>query len=106
MGKETSLRELIAQAAQNGKPPGIIIGKVASVDPLEIQVPTDAKLLLTDSNLRVPKHLTNYDVRIRLTGGEDVLYPAIIYNGLEKGDEVYLLQYEGGQLYFVLDKVG
>lgn len=109
MPAETSLRELIAKAA-GGRASGVIVGKVTKTNPLEIQVLNDAKLVLTESNVYVPKHLTDYSVSIHLSGSIDGhsigTRSCTVYNGLDKGDEVYLLQYEGGQLYFVLDKVG
>ena len=109
MPKETSLRELIQQLG-GGREATVIIGKVTKADPLEIQALNDAKLVLTDSNVYVPKHLTDYSVSIYLSGSIDGhsigTRSGKIYNGLKNGDEVYLLQYEAGQLYFVLDKVG
>ena len=57
MPAETSLRELIAKAA-GVRSSGVIVGQVTKADPLEIQVLNDAKLVLTESNVYVPKHLT------------------------------------------------
>lgn len=109
MPKETSLRELIAKCG-GGHEANVIVGKVTKASPLEIQSLNDAKLVLTESNVYVPKHLTDYSVSIHLSGSIDGhsigTRSGTIYNALKKGDEVYLLQYQGGQLYFVLDKVG
>lgn len=109
MPKETSLRELIAKCG-GGHEASVIVGKVTKASPLEIQSLNDAKLVLTESNVYVPKHLTDYSVSIHLSGSIDGhsigTRSGTIYNALKKGDEVYLLQYQGGQLYFVLDKVG
>ena len=108
MAKETSLRELLALAVPSEKSE-IVIGKVNKVSPLEIQVVNDAKLVVTDSNTFVPKHLTNYSVSIHISGSIDGhsigTRSCTVNNALKKGDEVYMLAYNNGAMYFVLDKV-
>lgn len=108
MPKQTSLRELLALAVPM-KNIEIVIGKVTKTSPLEIQVSNDAKLIVTESNVFVPRHLTDYSVDIYLSGTIDGhaigKRSGKIYNALQKGDDVYMLAYENGALYFVLDKV-
>ena len=102
MPKETSLREVLKRA-MDVRPAQVITGTVTSASPLEIQAESDAKLLLDEDDLFVPQALTDHTVKIRFDG---TTAEAKIYNGLKKGDEVYLLEYDRGALYFVLDKVG
>ncbi len=109
MGKETSLRELLRDAV-GVQTATIVTGKVTKTSPLEISVDNDAKLILDESNTFVPQHLTDYSVSIYLSGtidGHSIgTRSGKIYNALKKGDEVYLLAYEEGALYYVLDRVG
>jgi len=109
VGKETSLRELLALAVPSDNAE-IVLGTVTSTSPLEIQVANDPKLKVTDSNVFVPKHLTNYSVSIHLSGSIDGhsigTRSGTIYNALKRGDQVYMLAYNHGGLYFVLDKAG
>lgn len=102
MVKETSLRELMREAV-GIRTCSVVVGTVTSVNPIEIKVANDAKLILTDSNVYVPKHLTNYTVSIKISGEN---HECQVKNALKNGDEVYLLSYEEGSQYFVLDKVG
>lgn len=108
MPQETSLRELLAKAVP-GEKAEIVIGTVTKTSPLEIQVSNDAKLVVTDSNAFVPRHLTDYSVSIYLSGSIDGhsigTRSGKIYNGLKRGDQVYMLAYQNGALYFVLDRV-
>ena len=47
----------------------VIQGIVKSVSPLQIQAVNDEKLLLNETILIVPKHLTNYTASIDISGG-------------------------------------
>ena len=109
MPKETSLRELM-RTAVGIRTATIVTGKVTKTSPLTIGVDNDANLVLTeDDNLYVPKHLTDYSVSIYLSDSIDGhsigTRSGKIYNALKNGDKVYLLAYEEGSLYFVLDRV-
>jgi len=103
MPKETSLRELM-RAAVGICTSGVIVGKVSKADPIEILVENDAKLILSGDNLYVPKHLTDYTVTVTLPVLGTV--SCRVHNALKTGEQVYLLSYEEGSQYFVLDKVG
>lgn len=109
MAKETSLRELM-RAAVGIRTASIITGKVTDTDPIEISVDNDPKLVLDEDNVFIPKHLTDYTVSIHISGTIDGhtigTRTCKVKNGLEEGDKVYLLSYDEGALYFVLDRVG
>ena len=109
MGKETSLRELM-RTAVGIRTASVITGKVTDTDPIEISVDNDPNLVLDEDNVFIPKHLTDYSVSIHISGSIDGhsigTRTCTVKNGLEEGDRVYLLSYDEGALYFVLDKVG
>lgn len=108
MAQETSLRELLAKAVPSNSTE-VVVGKVIKTSPLEIQVTNDSKLVVTESNVYVPDHLTNYSVSIHISGSIDGhsigTRSCTVNNALKRGDEVYMLAYNNGALYFVLDKV-
>lgn len=109
MSQSTSIRELL-QKSLDMRPSNMVQGVVKSLSPLEIQVLNDAELLVTESNVFVPRHLTNYEVDIQLAGSIAGEYigrrKATVYNGLKKDDMVYMFAYNRGALYYILDKVG
>ena len=75
-------------------------GTVVSTSPLKVQVTN--LFTLTSSLLVVPKHLTNYEVSIKIDDEDKTL---VIQNALKKGDKVALLRKQGGQSYFILDRI-
>ncbi len=102
---------------------GIMRGKVIQTFPLLIEAEGDSKLVLSDTSLIIPKHLTNYTVNVDIDGGtihgataeneshaHDLASFGIlgatmaIKNALDVGDEVYLLSLNGGKRYYILDK--
>lgn len=111
------------EAVANSQPCDIRLGTVTSVSPLKIRV--TAQLILPESLITVPEHLTNYTVNVSLNwdtssvgGGEEEASFAshshdvsgtktmTIRNALKVGDRVALLRKQGGQSYYVLDRVG
>lgn len=50
-------------------PGGVIQGTVTSVSPLNIKVEGDDKLVLTETTLIVPRHLTTHTVTVDISGG-------------------------------------
>lgn len=79
MSEATSIKQLIQQLMPTQI--GVIIGKVISVNPLNVQAVNDSKLILHKGNLIVPGRLT-----------------------LKAGEYVYMLSYAGGKKYYALDK--
>lgn len=116
------LLEIIKQAGvgavEAGYPVAILLGKVVSAEPLEIQL--DQRDTLPASFLLVPERLTPYSIDVRhthayedrngsgTTGGvteESLPEPLVIRRGLEAGDSVLLLRMQGGQQFVVLDRL-
>ena len=85
-------------------PGGVMKGIVKSVSPISIQVDGDDKLLLNDTTLILPKHLTNYSVLVSIP---DVVTGVLmsVNNALSVGEKVYLLSFNKGKQYYILDRV-
>jgi len=126
-----NLVELIKIAAldavNESKPVNVLFGKVISISPLKINV--EQKLTLTEEQLILTSNVMDYKTKIsfdnpeiknivknysiddvpgsyyKLTFQEKVQNEVTIYNGLKIGDEVILLQLQGGQKFIVLDKI-
>ena len=100
-------------------------GKVVSTSPLKVQVTN--QFTIPQSLLVVPEHLTNHTVKVKVdwsTGGggshdhggetptEGTHSHSIsgtktmtVYGALKIGDKVALLRKQGGQSYFILDRI-
>ena len=123
--------ELIKKAAldavKESKPTSIVFGTVISIEPLKINVEqkltlSSAQLILTNNVLdhktqisfddpNVKNIVKNYSMddvpgtNYKLTYQEPVKNVITIYNGLKNGDEVLMIQMQGGQKFIVFDKV-
>ena len=94
-------------------------GRVISTSPLKVKV-TD-QFVIPSSLLVVPQHLTNYKVKVNVdwttknNSAPETVEPhshgisgtktMTIYNALQTGDKVALLRKQGGNSYFILDRV-
>lgn len=118
--------ELIKRAAteanETGKPVKLVFGEVKKINPLEIQI--EQKLTLPAEFFKLTKAVTDYYVDMsvnhvtenRAGGSGDPAFAShnhdysgrkkfLVHNGLQVGEEVILLQVQGGQRYIVLDRV-
>lgn len=117
------VKRAATEAVEAGKPSGVFFGKVLSTEPLQIKV--DQKMVLGAAQLVLTRNVTNYDTAVEaewetaeVGGGSGEASFELhkhsisgvklltIYNGLSAGDQVILIQQQGGQKYIVLDKVG
>ena len=100
----TGLIEIIKRASleaiDNRQMADIRYGKVTSINPLKVQVTN--QLTLPSALLVVPQHLTEYSVTITMDGADKKIK---IKNALKIGDKVALLRKQGGQSYFILDRI-
>lgn len=96
----TGLLEIVKQAAinviENKQMCDLRYGEVVSVSPLKIKL--TPQLTIPSSVIVVPRQLTSYEVQLN---GSTI----IVDNSLRIGDKVALLRKQGGQSYFVLDKI-
>lgn len=122
--------KLIKQAAIDAvnatKPTAVCFGKVISTSPLQINV--EQKMTLGEKQLVLTRNVT--DFKTAITGGNIQNYYYVgtppnvstlpvspshvhalgkiqitVHNSLVVGDEVILLQMQGGQKYIVLDRI-
>lgn len=123
----------IIRGATMSEDGSVIEAKVIGVGPLKVQATNDDKLILKAGSLVVPWHLTDYTTKMTYkldegtldsethndgshadpVGGTHVhklrtfnLYKGTmtVYNALKVGDMVYLLRYNDGKKYFILDR--
>ena len=100
----TGLVGVVKQAAMdaigNAQMCDLRYGEVVSTSPLKVMVTN--QFTLPSSLLIVPEHLTNRTVSITL---DDETKTMTIYGALKTGDKVALLRKQGGQSYFILDRI-
>lgn len=109
----SAMKRAGAEVRNASKPADVMFGTVVSASPIRIQV--SQKLTLSNMQLVIPQGLTKYTVSMTydLNCGETEDHKhsvkgttqVTIDNSLKVGDKVVLIRQEGGQKYFVLDKV-
>lgn len=110
----TGLLDIIKRAsldaADNAQLCDLRFGTVVSIDPLKVQV--TSQFILPQSLLIVPQNLMDYSVNATMSWTSDdgeTTFSGIktitIHNGLRIGERVALLRKQGGQSYFILDRV-
>lgn len=75
---------------------------VVSDSPVSIRIGNDAKTTLPNNVLIIPERLTNYTKKVRVNG---VLQTHEFMNGLKKGERVMVAAVQGGQSFFIMDRV-
>ncbi|AZK48787.1 DUF2577 domain-containing protein [Paenibacillus lentus] len=94
------IKRAALEAMLESKPTSIVFGTVTSVEPLKITV--EQKLTLSIAQLILTNNVRDYEVEMTV---EHRTEKYKIHNALDIGDEVILLQIQGGQRYIVLEKV-
>lgn len=119
---ETSIKQVFQGMVPNQI--GICEGTVIAVNPIKVQI-SNSKMVASGTTLIVPVHLTDYErtADISLNGGSissttttndahshrlqsfSIVSGKIkIYEGLKVGETVYLLRFNNGEKYYVLDR--
>ncbi len=100
----TGLIEIMKKASldvmANAQLTDLRFGTVIDTSPLKVKVTN--QFTIPQSLLVVPKNLTNHSVKIKIDNETKTI---TIYNALKVGDKVALLRKQGGQSYFILDRV-
>ncbi|MCD7864037.1 MAG: DUF2577 domain-containing protein [Lachnospiraceae bacterium] len=127
MSDATELIQTIKSAAVDAvnasKPTTVCYGTVISASPLQIRI--DQKTTLGTNQLVLSRNVSDYETTVTVeweteeTGGgsDEAAFDShahsisgektiTIHNGLAAGDAVILLRQQGGQKYFVVDKIG
>lgn len=116
------IKQAAVEAVNASKPTAIVYGKVISISPLKINV--EQKMTLTAAQLVLTRNVTDYKVYMTVDhvtepksgGNGDSSFAShnhaykgkkqfTVHNGLVVGDEVILIQMQGGQKYIVWDRV-
>lgn len=117
-----AIKKAAIDAVNATKPTAIVYGKVINTSPLQINV--EQKMTLTAAQLVLTKNVTDHKVEMTVNhvtenrsggSGENSFashnhaYQGrkefTIHNGLVVGDEVIMIQMQGGQKYIILDRV-
>lgn len=110
--------------------PSILEGKVVKIDPLNIQLINDNKMILGPGVLIIPTYMTDYISKVNIELGEGTISSKTdshsdtegehdhelisfkivntkmtVLNSLKKNEKVYLLSFNNGKKYYVLDRV-
>lgn len=107
------VKQAALDAMENSQVCDLRFGEVVSIEPLKVKVTN--QLTIPSSLLIVPEHLTNYEVGVTIeweTKSEqehthlvNSTKTMVINNELRLGDRVALLRKQGGQSYFILDRI-
>lgn len=108
------IKQVAMDAVDNSKMPDLRFGTVISESPLKVRVTN--QFIIPESMLIVPQHLTDYEVKVTIESSYDwktvdnsdiviSKQKMKIHNKLKTGDKVVLLRKQGGQSYFVLDRL-
>lgn len=105
-----AIRKAALSAMEAGSPIALLFGEVIGRNPLEVSV--DQRFILDADFLVVPESLTRYEIDIRHTHsynegttGEALSGKLQIRRELEVGDKLVMLRMQGGQKYFIVDRV-
>lgn len=122
-----SISQLVKMAAleamEASRPVNVFIGTVVSESPLSIKI--DQKRTLTSEFLVLCREVTDYDVEMTVDhmtekmqgGGKDPSFTGhahpykgrkvfTVHKALKAGEKVAVIQFQGGQQYLVIDRIG
>jgi len=127
----TGLIDVMKRAAidanESNKPADLRFGTVISISPLKVQVTN--QFILPESILIVPEHLTDYEIEVtvkdsygwdtknRSGGSGEAAFSShnhgiafdrkkiFVHGALKVGDKVALMRKQGGQFYYILDRL-
>lgn len=106
MQEPTSIKQMIQGMAPSSVE--VVQGKVISASPLKIQLLNDEKMELSGNIICLPKHLSTYQTTVDIAAGGDIGningVSMTVYNGLKTGEVVYILSFNNGKKYFILDR--
>lgn len=111
------IKKAVEQGIKNAALVGLLEGEVISSSPLKIRLKKNVKLIIPKELLVVPEYLTNRTINCNVSASyistateefnnvssNDV--SITINNALKIGDKVMLISFEGGQKYFILDRI-
>lgn len=99
----TMIKSAAMEAVREGNPATYLYGTVISINPLEIQVDEDMKLVLSEDFLQLTNAVRDYTVNME-DAENGTTRKMIIKNALRIGEKVIMLQQQGGQNYLIFDR--
>lgn len=121
------MKRAAIDANESNKPADLRFGTVTSVSPLKVQV--TSQFILPESILIVPEHLTDHEIEVtvkdsyewatknRSGGSSDAAFAShnhdiafekkkiLVHGALKVDDKVALMRKQGGQFYYILDRL-
>ncbi|MDT7015136.1 DUF2577 domain-containing protein [Levilactobacillus namurensis] len=101
MAGEQLLDMMEARGGSDSDYSDIVFGTVVSEKPLKIQISN--QMVLTDAFLNLSKAVTDHKVKVK--DGNDTKTVTVL-GALKKGDGVTMIRQDGGQQFYVLEKIG
>ena len=99
-----AVKRAALDAMENAQLCDLRYGTVVDTSPLKVKV--TSQFTIPSSLLIVPEHLTKHTVSVTVDWGEvSGTKKMTINNALKVGDKVALVRKQGGQSYFILDRI-
>lgn len=95
-----SMKKIVLQAVEAGKPCDIYLGTVSGVSPPAVKI--DQRTTFSGPQLLIPENLTDHTVQMVVPQLGEV--SVTVKNALKTGDQVILIQKRGAQQYLVADR--
>ena len=111
------IKKVVQQGIEGSSLTSLMEGEVVSSSPLKVKIKKNSKLIIPSELLVVPENLKDRTIKVSLSS----LYVSTssenfnnfnannasmtINNSLKTGDKVMLISFEGGQKYYILDRI-
>ncbi|CAM3206435.1 DUF2577 domain-containing protein [Lactiplantibacillus plajomi] len=100
MAGQWLLSQLKSKGGKDADYADVVYGTVVSTAPLQIQYSNS--MILTSSFLTLGRAVSDYETTIKIDGSDKKVK---IKNGLRSGDHVAMIRGDGGQTFYVFDKL-
>jgi hypothetical protein len=100
------IQKAIKQGIDNAGLVGVMEGEVVSAPPnLKVRLKNNSKLIISKELLVVPQKLTDYTMQCSIMTDTEEITSITLKNNLKIGDKIMLVSFEGGQRFYILDKI-
>ena len=111
------IKKVVQQGIEGSSLTSLMEGEVVSSSPLKVKIKKNSKLIIPSELLVVPENLKDRTIKVSLsspyvsTSSENFNNfnannaSMTINNSLKTGDKVMLISFEGGQKYYILDRI-
>lgn len=94
------IKKMAVKAVEESKPMSVLFGTVVQEEPIQIKV--DSKFILEEDFLLISEYLTDREIEIET---EEERKTVKFFNKLKEGERVILFQEQGGQRFYVVDRL-